>query len=348
MKMKVLSKSHRQEGFSFEEKEIPKINAEEVLIKVVSASLCGTDMHIYHFDEWSQNRVNVPLTIGHELSGRVIEVGENVTTHKVGDIVACETHIVCNECDLCLSGNAHVCKNTKIIGVDVDGAFAPYIAMPAENCRIQESKLNPKYLSVLEPLGNAVHTVLKFDVLNKDVAIVGCGPIGLMAVNVAKAEGAKKIIAVEINEYRRNLAKKLGATHVINPLEVDVVAEIMAITGEGIDVGCEFSGNEQAIQSLLKYMKLNGKVSMLGIPPAPITIDLGADIVFKGLTLYGVVGRKMYETWEQVEKLIKEDKIDLETVVTHEFKLEDYEKAVALMDSGNCGKIIFNIGGEDE
>lgn len=343
--MNVLLKTTRGVGFELGQKPVPQINDDQVLIKIKSASLCGTDMHIYHWDQWSQNRINPPLTVGHELSGVIVEVGKNISTHKIGDIVACETHVVDNSCEMCLSGNAHVCENTQIIGVDIDGAFAEYIAMPASNCRIQTTNINPKFLSVLEPLGNAVHTVSQFDVKDKCVAIVGCGPIGLMGVNVAKALGAKLVIAVEINKYRQNLAKELGADIVLNPLECDIVEKILSLTNEyGVDVSCDFSGNEQAISAIFKYTKQSGCVSMLGIPSKPLTIDFGNDIIFKGLTIYGVVGRKMYQTWDKVEELLATGKIYLDKVVTHEFKLEEFEQAITLMDSGNCGKIIFNIG----
>ncbi len=340
--MKVLVKEKPGIGLEYQEKPIPKYGENEVLIRIKSASICGTDMHIYNWDEWSQKRVKYPLTVGHELSGEIVEIGSNVTSLKLGDIVSVETHIVCDECEMCKTGNAHVCEKTKIIGVDIDGAFAEYIAMPESNCRVQTLDINPKYLSVLEPLGNAVHTMLEFDVKDKNVVVVGCGPIGLMGVNVAKVAGAANVIAIEINEYRQNLAKKLGATHVINPLECDVIAEVKRLTdGKGADVVGEFSGNKHAIEAVFKYTNFNAKVAMLGIPPQNIEFDLGNDLVFKGTTVYGVVGRKMYETWDKVEELLATGQVDLETIVTHEFPMSKYEEAFELMASGNSGKIIL-------
>ncbi len=340
--MKVLIKDKAGEGLVYTQKPIPKCGDDEVLIKIKSASVCGTDLHIYNWDEWSQKRVKYPLTVGHELSGEIIELGSKVNDLSLGDIVSVETHIVCNECEMCKTGNAHVCEKTKIIGVDIDGAFAEYIAMPAENCRVQTLDINPKYLSVLEPLGNAVHTMLEFDIEGKNVVVVGCGPIGLMAVNVAKAAGAKKVIAVEINEYRQKLAKELGADLIINPIKEDVIAAVYdATNGKGADVVGEFSGNKSAIEAVFKYTNFNAKVAMLGIPPQNIELDLGNDIVFKGTTIYGVVGRKMYETWDKVESLLATGKVDLDKIVTHEFPMSKFEEAFELMKSGNSGKIIL-------
>ncbi len=326
-------------GLKLTTKKIPdQLNSDEVLVKVLATAICGTDYHIYSWDEWSQKRIKPPVTMGHEFAGRVIKIGENVSRVKIGDIVSAETHIVCGECEFCRSGKGHICQNTKIIGVDTDGSFAEYVKIPAKNCLINDPTVDPRYLSVQEPLGNAVHTILHFDIIGRTVAVVGCGPIGLMAVNVAKAVGAAKIIAIEVNEYRRNLAKELGADVIINPLEEDVIKRVLDETdGLGVDVIGEFSGNKNAIEQAFKYIKLGGKLSMLGIPSKNIEIDLTNDVVFKGITIYGVTGRIMFDTWHQVKGLIK--RLDLDKIVTHTFKLEDVEQAMEIMKSGNSGKI---------
>jgi threonine 3-dehydrogenase len=339
--MLVAIKENSGPGITLTKKVIPNdLKEDEVLIEVLATAVCGTDYHIYTWDEWSQKRIKPPITMGHEFAGKVIKTGENVTRVKVGDIVSAETHIVCDECEFCRTGRGHICQNTKIIGVDTDGSFAEYVKIPAKNCLVNDPNVDPRYLSIQEPLGNAVHTMLHFDIIGKTVAVVGCGPIGLMGVNVAKAVGAKKIIAIEVNEYRCNLAKELGADVVINPIEEDVIKRVLEETnGIGVDVVCEFSGNKTAIEQAFKYVKLGGEMSMLGIPSKNIEIDLANDVVFRGITIYGVVGRLMYKTWHQVQGLIGSNRLDLDKIVTHTFKLEEVEQAMEVMKSGNSGKI---------
>lgn len=343
MKMKAVIKQAREPGFTLVEKEVPSnLGADEVLIKVLATSVCGTDVHIYKWDRWSQGRIKPPLTVGHEFSGTVIKIGDNVKKVKIGDLVSAETHIICGKCEFCRRGEFHICQNTQIIGVDTDGSFAEYAKMPENNLIINTPGVDPKYLSIQEPLGNAVHTMLHFPIIGKTVAVVGCGPIGLMAVNVARAVGASKIIAIEVNDYRIKLAKELGADVVINPIKEDVIRRVLEETdGMGVDVVGEFSGNKKAIEDAFKYVKAGGKMSLLGITSSDITIDLSNDIVFKGITIYGVVGRLMFETWHQVTGLIESGKLDLEKIVTHTFKLEEFEKALEIMSSGNSGKIVL-------
>ncbi len=336
-------KKENAPGFTKIKKTVPDVLLpNEVLIKVLATSICGTDVHIYKWDKWSQNRIKRPLVVGHEFSGEVIKLGSQVTNVKLGDIVSAETHIVCGVCEFCKRKEYHVCENTKIIGVDVDGCFAEYAKMPSTNLIIDKTNTDPKYLSIQEPLGNAVHTMMHFDIKDKTVAIVGCGPIGLMGVNIAKAVGAKKIISIELNEYRIKLAKELGADVVINPLKEDVIKRVLEETnGKGIDVVCDFSGNKSAIESAFKYVKPGGKISMLGIGDTNIEIDFSNDIVFKGISIYGVVGRRMYETWDQVRELIASNKLNLEKIVTHFYKLDEMEEAMAKMISGNSGKVVL-------
>lgn len=341
--MTAFIKESRNPGFTMVQKPIPsEIKADEVFIKILATSICGTDVHIYKWDRWSQGRINPPLTVGHEFCGQVLSVGSAVKNVKVGDVVSAETHIVCGTCEWCQRGEYHICKNTKIIGVDTDGCFAQYAKMPAFNLIVNNSGVHPKFLSVQEPLGNAVHTMLHFDIKDKTVAVVGCGPIGLMGVNIAKAVGAKKIIAIEINDYRIRLAKELGAHVVINPLKEDVIKRVMEETdGTGIDVVTEFSGNKTAIEQAFKYIKAGGKMSLLGIVPSNVEIDLSNDIVFKGISIYGVVGRLMFKTWEQVTELVRSGKLDLDKIITHTFPLEKMEEAMAVMASGNSGKVVL-------
>ncbi len=344
--MTVVVKEKPERGLLITKKPIPSELAEdEVLIKVNYTSVCGTDYHIYSYDAWAQKRLKLPFTAGHEFSGEIVKIGESVTRVKLGDIVSAETHIICGKCEFCLRGEGHICENTKIIGVDTDGCFAEYVRIPAMNCFINSPDANPLHLSVQEPLGNAVHTMAHFPVEGKDVVIVGCGPIGLMGVNVSKAYKSKKIIAVEVNEYRLKLAKELGADVVINPLKEDVIKRVLEeTTGRGADVIGEFSGNKTAIEQSFKYLKAGGGLSMLGIPSKDIDIDVANDIVFKGIQIYGVVGRRIYETWYQVKELIDNELLDLDKIITHTMPMSKVLEAMEIMGSGNSGKIVLIPG----
>ncbi len=346
--MTCIVKDKPEVGLTLAKKEIPsELANDEVLIKVNYTSVCGTDYHIYEYNKWAKDRLKLPFTAGHEFSGEVIKLGSEVTRVELGDIVSAETHIICNTCEFCLRGEGHICENTKIIGVDTDGCFAEYVKIPAMNCFINSKEANPLHLSVQEPLGNAVHTMAHFPIEGKDVVITGCGPIGLMGVNVAKAYKAKKIIAVEVNEYRLKLAKELGADVVINPLKEDVVARVLEETnGRGADVVGEFSGNKHAIEQAFHYVKAGGGLSLLGIPSQDIEIDLAKYIVFKGLHIYGVVGRRIYDTWYQVKELVDNNMLDFDKIITHTFKLTEFQKAMDLMGTGNCGKIVLIPGDE--
>ena len=336
-------------GFSIVHKTISTdLKDHEVLVKVATSSFCGTDYHIYTYDNWAKNRLKLPLTVGHEFSGEIIKIGSKVTKVKIGDVVSAETHIICGQCEFCKRGEGHICAETKIIGVDIDGCFAEYIKMPEDNCFVNSKDINPLFLSVQEPLGNAVHTMAHFDIKDKTVAILGCGPIGLMAVDVSKAYGAKKVIAIEVKEYRRNLAKKIGADIVINPLEEDVIKRVSEETdGLGVDVVGEFSGNKRAIEQAFKYLKAGGGMSMLGLPSQKIELDFSTDVIFKGISIYGVTGRRIYDTWYQVKELVESGKLHFEDIITHKFNLKDINLAGEIMGSGNCGKIVFMMDGEN-
>ncbi len=347
--MTAVIKDRPEQGFTIEKRKIStELKKDEVLVKVRTASFCGTDYHLYTFDEWAKNRLRLPLIVGHEFSGEVIKVGKRVEKVKKGDIVSAETHIICGECEFCLRGEGHICENTKIIGVDTDGCFAGYVKIPEANCFLNNKAANHLHLSVQEPLGNAVHTMAHFPVEGRSVAIVGCGPLGLMGIDVSRAYGAKKIIAIEINAYRRQKAEELGADVVIDPREEDVVKRVLEETdGRGVDVVGEFSGNKTAIEQAFKYIKPGGGMSLLGIPAENIELNLADDVVFKGIEIYGVVGRRIYDTWHEVRRLIDEGRLNLDKIITHQLPLKDVEKAAEIMKSGDSGKIVL-IPEEDD
>lgn len=347
-KMITLSKIESKRGMGILVKDIPEILDDEILVKVYAASVCGTDVHIYTWDKWAESRIKtIPQTMGHELAGEVVKIGKRVHTIQVGDIVSAETHIVCGECEFCLTGRSHICKNTSVLGVDRDGAFAEFIAIPAVNAWKNDPTVPPEYLSIQEPLGNAVHTVLAQDVVGKTVAVVGVGPIGIMAVDVAKAVGAARVFAIDVNQYRLDLAKKIGADVCLNALDSDLVQQILDLTnGAGIDVVCEMSGNGHALNQALEYLKLGGHLSILGVPTKKVEIDVTNHIVFKGITIHGITGRRMYDTWFQVKGLIQSGKLHLNDIVTHKLPYTDYEEAMRLMESGNCGKVVLMFNQE--
>lgn len=341
-KMKAVMKKTAGPGAELVMVDIPTIGPDEVLVKVLATSICGTDHHIYNWNEWAQNRIKPPKIMGHEFCGEVIEIGGNVTSVKVGDMVSAETHIVCGKCPLCLTGKGHVCQNTRILGVDTHGAFAEYIAIPESNAWVNDKDTPPELAAIQEPLGNAVHTVLSGEVVSRTVAITGCGAIGLMAIGVAKAAGATAVYATEINEYRSALALKMGADRVFNPIKEDVVKAILKETdGYGVDVVAEMSGHPNAIRQSFEMVKMGGRISMLGLPAKPVELDLSEKLIFKGVTVKGIVGREMYDTWFQVKGLLASGNLNIEPVITHKFSLEEYAKGMKLMDEGNCGKVVL-------
>ncbi|KAF0226471.1 MAG: hypothetical protein FD179_734 [Erysipelotrichaceae bacterium] len=343
--MKTISKLDPTLGASFIEKPIPSIKDDEILVKVLATSVCGTDVHIYDYNPWAQSRIKLPQVMGHELAGQIVELGKDVSGLKCGDIVSAETHIVCGTCEFCLNGQGHICQNTEILGVDRDGAFAEYIAIPAKNAWLNDPLIDPAMLCIQEPLGNAIHTVTSGEIKDKTVAVVGVGPIGLMAVNVAKALGAKIIIAVDINDYRLDLSKTLGAKIALNSYKDDVTKSVLDATGGyGVDVVCEMSGSAKALHQAFTYLKKGGRLSILGLPDNPMMIDVANEIVFKGITIHGITGRRIMQTWQQGKDLIDHNLLDLDKIVTHILPFEDYEAAFKLMHEGNCGKIVLRVG----
>ncbi|RSK29317.1 L-threonine 3-dehydrogenase [Bacillus sp. HMF5848] len=341
--MKAIIKHTRGYGAKIETVPIPTIRDNEVLIKVHATSICGTDVHIYTWDEWSQSRVNPPYVFGHEFAGEIVKVGNKVTNLQVGDRVSAETHLVCYSCSQCLNGNYHICKNTKIIGVDTNGCFAEYVALPAVNIWKNPEEMPYDIASIQEPMGNAVHTVLSGDVAGKTVAVIGCGPIGIMAVSVAKACGASQVIALDINEYRLDLAKKMGATTIINSSEADPVQTVLSLTnGDGVDVVCEMSGHPVAMNQGFKMITNGGRFSILSLPTRPVELDITNDIVFKGIQVQGITGRRMFTTWQQVSSLLNSKQVDVKPLITHHFPLDEFEKGFDLMIAGKCGKVVLH------
>ncbi|WP_397386431.1 L-threonine 3-dehydrogenase [Paenibacillus terrigena] len=337
-----LVKDERKPGAVYKEVPIPTCGPHDVLVRVKTSSICGTDVHIYKWDEWASKTVVTPNVFGHEFAGIVEAVGEEVTNVKIGDYVSGEGHVVCGLCKACRTGNAHVCKQTKSFGITIPGCFAEYAIVRASNIIHNDPKLPYEIACLQDPLGNAVQTVLSGDIVGKSVAIIGVGPIGLMAVAVAKACGSGTIIAVDINPYRLDMAKTMGADVMVNSSEASSIEAIMEAThGEGVEVILEMSGHPQAIRDALKAASPAARVSLLGIPTREVSIDLAEDIIFKGLQVHGITGRRMYDTWYQVKGLLECGRIDLKPLITHYFTLDQYEEAFELMMSGKCGKIVF-------
>ncbi len=342
-KMKAVVKTKAKPGAELIEVDVPKPGPNDVLVKVLATSICGTDLHIYEWNEWAKNRIrNIPQIMGHELCGEVIEVGTNVNNVIKGDVITAETHIACGYCYQCRTGLAHICQNGKIFGVDVNGVFAEYALVPAANAWVLEKKIPKDYASIMEPLGNAIHTTLAGEIAGCTVLITGCGPIGLMSIAVSRLCGATNIIATEINEFRIQLAKKMGADLVINPVQENVIEVIREKTNNrGVDVILEMSGNTNAILDAFKVLRPGGRYSILGIPDKPLKIDLGQDIIFKYITVQGINGRLMFSTWYKTTRFLSSGRLDLEPVITHRFRLEEFEKGMELMKTGNCGKVLL-------
>ncbi len=340
--MKAVVKKTAAPGGELLQVDIPATGPGEILVKVLAASICGTDHHIYMWNEWAQGRIKPPKIMGHEFCGEVVETGKGVTSVKAGDLVSAETHIVCGRCPLCLTGKGHVCMDTHILGVDVDGVFAEYVAIPESNAWVNDKGIDPGLASIQEPLGNAVHTLLSGDIIGRTVLITGCGPIGLMAVAVARAVGASAVFASDINEYRIDLAKKLGANRVFNASRENVLEGILEETGgHGVDVVAEMSGSINVIKQSLDMVKRGGRISLLGLPSKPVELELSEKLIFKGVTVKGITGRQMYDTWFRVKGLLASGRLNIQPVITHHFSLEEYQKGMELMDSGNCGKVIL-------
>jgi threonine 3-dehydrogenase len=344
--MKALRKMRAGRGLSMESAPVPAIGAGDVLVRVKTASICGTDLHIYGWDRWSQGRIKPPLTLGHEFCGVVERVGEDVTAVMAGDFVSAEMHVNCGHCHQCRLGEAHICQNLRIIGIDQDGAFAEFVKIPASNIWRLDPAIPEHYGAILDPLGNAVHTVLAGPIAGQTVLVTGCGPIGLMSIAVAKACGSSTVFATETNENRRAMAKKMGADVVLNPAAEDAVGKILAGTnGTGVDALLEMSGNPTAIQQGFKALRAGGRASLLGIPTESVPLDLVNDVIFKGATVQGIYGRRMYGTWVQMTALLKAGRLNLEPLFGEREPLEKFENAFAKLQGGLAGKILLYPNG---
>jgi len=342
--MKALVKEKAGPGFALRDVPVPQILDNEVLIRVRATGVCGTDLHIFDWDDWAAGRCKPPFTVGHEFAGDVAEVGKLVTDVAVGDRVTAEGHIVCGRCHMCRTGNGHICPFTKIIGVDRDGCFAEFIAMPATNVWHLDDNIPYAIGGIHDPMGNAFHTALEgTEIPGSTVLITGCGPIGIFAVGICVAAGASRVIASDVNPKRLELARKMGAHDAVHPSQVEETVR-NATAGLGVDVVLEMSGVPAAIHQAFKEVRLGGRVQMLGIPSKAMEINLATEIIFKGITVYGVIGRRMYETWIQMSQFLRSGAFDPAPVITHRFPLEEFEEAMRVIQTGDAGKVIFEIG----
>jgi threonine 3-dehydrogenase len=343
--MKALVKSKPERGIWMEDIPEPTVGHNDVLIKINRTAICGTDIHIYQWDEWAKSTIPVPLAIGHEFAGEIVEIGSEVKGFAPGDRVSAEGHITCGVCRNCRAGRRHLCINTVGVGVDRPGAFAEYLSVPAFNVFKLPDVISNDMASILDPLGNATHTALSFDLVGEDVLITGAGPIGIMAVAIARYAGARHIVITDINDYRLELASKMGASAALNVTR-DSLDDTMQQLGmiEGFDVGMEMSGNPQAFRDMLRTMHHGGRVAILGIPPEETSVDWH-QVIFKGLTLKGIYGREMFETWYKMSSMLQSG-LNIGPIITHHFDIDDFQPAFDLMESGQSGKVILNWKGK--
>ena len=339
--MKALVKAHAKKGIWMQDMPEPKVGINDVKIKIKKTAICGTDLHIYKWDEWSQNTIKTPMIIGHEYVGVISEVGDGVKHFAVGDRVTGEGHIACGHCRNCRRGKLHVCENTIGVGVNRDGAMAEYLVIPADNVVKLDERISDEMAAIMDPFGNATHTALSFPVLGEDVLITGAGLIGSMATAICRFAGARYIVVSDISDYRLELAKKMGATMTINPAKGETIeGAIDTLKMNGFDIGLEMSGSPQAFDSMISNMYNGSKISLLGILPNTTTVDW-SKIIFKALTLKGIYGREMWETWYQMEQMLISG-IDLSPIITHRMHIDDFQQGFDIMESGQCGKVILS------
>lgn len=339
--MRALVKKHSKAGLWLEDVAKPEPKPGEILIKISKTAICGTDLHIYQWDEWAKRTIKVPLVVGHEFSGVVEEVASGVKGFQIGDRVSGEGHITCSHCRNCRAGKRHLCRNTEGIGIHRHGAFAEYMTLPASNAFKLGPEVSDELGSIFDPYGNAVHTAISFDLVGEDVLITGAGPIGIMAASVARHVGARHVVITDVNDYRLALAEKMGATRVVNVKET-TIEQTMHELGmtEGFDVGLEVSGNQAAFQDMLKTMNHGGRIALLGIFPEEVAIDWSL-VVFKGLFIKGIYGREMFETWYKMASLVQSG-LNLAPIITHRFPAREFEQAFALIKQGHTGKVILD------
>jgi threonine 3-dehydrogenase len=338
--MKALVKKKSEPGLWLDEVPVPAMGINDVLIEVLRTGICGTDLHIYHWDAWAQKTIPVPLVVGHEFVGRIVEVGANVKDFHPGEIVSGEGHVVCGHCRNCLAGRRHLCKDAQGIGVTRPGAFAEYLALPMSNVWVHDPAIPRDVQAIFDPFGNAVHTGLSFDVLGEDVLITGAGPIGIMAAAVVRHAGARHVVITDLNAYRLELARRMGATLAIDPRKQSLAAVQQQLgMKEGFDVGLEMSGNSNAFRDMLGAMCHGGKIAMLGIPDREMAIDWNT-VIFNMLTIKGIYGREMYETWYKMTVMLQSG-LDISPVITHRFAYAEFQRGFEIMSSGQCGKVIL-------
>ena len=339
--MKALAKTHAKEGIWMTQSVKPKLGHNDLLIKIKKSAICGTDIHIYNWDEWAQKTIPVPMVVGHEYSGEVVGIGQEVKGFAIGDRVSGEGHITCGHCRNCRGGRTHLCRNTIGVGVDRPGSFAEYLVIPAFNAFKLPDEISDDLAAIFDPFGNAVHTALSFDLVGEDVLITGAGPIGIMAAAVAKHVGARHVVITDVNQYRLDLATKMGASRAVN-VSQEALSDVMTELGmtEGFDVGMEMSGVPVAFTDMLANMNNGGKIAMLGIPGEDMAIDW-SKVIFKGLTIKGIYGREMFETWYKMASLIQSG-LDLTPIITHHFSIDDFQQGFDAMRSGQSGKVILD------
>ncbi|MAX26336.1 MAG: L-threonine 3-dehydrogenase [Phycisphaeraceae bacterium] len=338
--MKALVKSSAQEGLWLEQVPMPRIGINDVLIKILRTGICGTDVHIYNWDQWAQKTIPVPMVVGHEFVGEIVDMGSNVHDFKVGDIVSGEGHVVCGHCRNCMAGRRHLCNDTKGVGVNRAGAFAEYLSLPQTNVWLHDPSIPRDVQAIFDPFGNAVHTALEFNVLGEDVLITGAGPIGIMAASVVRHAGARHVVVTDVNPWRLELARKMGVIHAINVTErrIGEVRHELDMK-EGFDVGLEMSGNSAAFDDMLKNMCHGGKIALLGIPEKQMAIDWN-HVVFNMITIRGIYGREMYETWYKMTSMLQTG-LDISPVITHRLDVDDFQQGFDAMRSGQSGKVIL-------
>ena len=339
--MKALSKLKAEPGIWMTDAPKAEVGHNDLLIKIRKTAICGTDVHIYKWDEWASNTIPTPMVVGHEYVGEVVDMGQEVRGFKVGDRVSGEGHITCGHCRNCRAGRVHLCRNTTGVGVNREGAFAEYLVIPAFNAFKIPDNISDELASIFDPFGNAVHTALSFDLVGEDVLITGAGPIGIMAAAVAKHVGARHVVITDVNEYRLDLARKMGATRAVN-VATEKLEDVMKELGmtEGFDIGLEMSGVPSAFNSMLDNMNHGGKIAMLGIPPSDMAVDWN-QVIFKGLVIKGIYGREMFETWYKMASLIQSG-LNLNPIITHQYSVDDFQAGFDMMISGQSGKVILN------
>lgn len=339
--MKALVKAEATPGIWMRDIEAPRVGHNDVLIRMKKTAICGTDIHIYNWDAWAQKTIPVPMQVGHEYCGEIVEVGSEVVGFVAGDRVSGEGHITCGHCRNCRAGRRHLCRNTVGVGVNRPGCFAEYMVLPATNVFKLPAEISDEIASVLDPLGNATHAALSFDLVGEDVLITGAGPIGIMAVAIARHVGARHIVITDVNDYRLELARRMGASRALNVARESVAGAMQDLgMQEGFDVGLEMSGNPTAFRDLLKAMHHGGRVAVLGIPPSDVAIDWN-EVIFKGLVIKGIYGREMFETWYKMASMLQSG-LDISPIITHRFAIDDYQRAFETMNSGRSGKVILD------